>query len=109
MGIGAAAVKIIEESEERLRAGHGAEVRVWYDMEHAEGGIASGNALLIFRVQNAWTRAIQAVPIRVVHPLTQVRIDLPIVTTLNANAVKDTLARTNLERGAGLAGAQGRP
>lgn len=83
MGISQAqAVTLIEQTKQEQEQNTLLELKLSYDASSARAGVANGNTVLSFRIENASKKNIQKLSISIVHPQTKNKIHLKPVTGL---------------------------
>jgi hypothetical protein len=83
MGISQAqAVTLIEQTKQEQEQNTILELKLSYDASSARAGVANGNTVLAFRIENASKKNIQKLSISILHPQTKNKIHLKPVTGL---------------------------
>jgi hypothetical protein len=83
MGISQAqAVTLIEQTRQEQEQNTLLELKLSYDASSARAGVANGNTVLSFRIENASKKNIQKLSISILHPQTKNKIHLKPVTGL---------------------------
>lgn len=76
------AVKLIEDIKQEREQNTLLELKLSYDLNSARAGVANGNTVLAFRIENASKKNIQKLSISICHPETKHRIHFKPVTGL---------------------------